>query len=206
MKIFNTAVFALEESIIRSGYPMLTEIPDDIYKWSAFKDDEELREYVVDSEEFNKHVKRAVKLANAGAGHSNWLKGVIVQMDVEAPQYVWMQIERYQFFTIISSQSKMHRLTRMNLGGGFLDGCYSSGAKENAELFISLYKKGNCDMEDMLNNVPMGLELTAGISTNYMCLKNMYHQRKHHRLKFWTDVFVDWCKTLPMSRELIMSE
>ena len=190
MKIFNSSVFGLEESIIRSGYPMLTEVPD-------FKDT-----YFPIAP---KHKERAINLASSktGSGHDNFLKGIVVQMDVEAPQYVWMQIERYQFFTIISSQSKMHRLTRMNLGGGFLDGCYSSGAKENAELFISLYKKGNCDMEGMLDNVPMGLELTAGISTNYMCLKNMYHQRKHHRLKFWTDVFCPWVESLPMAKELI---
>lgn len=189
MKIFNTAVYGLEESIIRSGYPMLTEIDEDLDSQCDCVG--------------NNHIKRAIKLANAWAGHSNFLKGIIVQMDVEAPQYVWMQIERYQFFTIISSQSKMHRLTRMNLGGGFLDGCYSSGAKENAELFISLYKKGNCDMEDMLDNVPMGLELTAGISTSYMCLKNMYHQRKQHRLKFWTEIFCPWVESLPMAKELI---
>lgn len=193
MKIFNTKIYGLDESMIRSGYPMLTEVSD-------FNDT-----YFPIAPE---HKERAVKLASCktGSGHDNFLKGIIVQMDVEAPQYVWMQIERYQFFTIISSQSKMHRLTRMNLGYGFLDGCYSSGAKENAELFISLYKKGNCDMEDMLDNVPMGLELTAGISTNYMCLKSMYNQRKNHRLKFWTEIFCPWVESLPMAKELICGE
>ena len=195
MKIFNTAVYGLEESIVRSGYPMLTNIGlmDNIQK--------EIYHTPFDAA----HIKRAIKLANCktGTGHDNFLKGIIVQMDVEAPQYIWMQIERYQFFTIISSQSKMHRLMQMNLNDGFLDGCYSSNAKEAADGFIELYKNGKCDMDDMMGNVPMGLELTAGISTNYMCLKNMYHQRKHHRLKFWTDVFCTWVESLPMSRELI---
>lgn len=200
MDIKNTQVYGLPEGLLRSGYPMLSTVPgcekfNEIIAQINFD--------IMNKNYDNQHIKRGIGLSRAGAGHNNWLKSVIVQMDVEAPQYVWMQIERYQFFTIISSQSKMHRLTRMNLGYGFLDGCYSSGAKENAELFISLYKKGNCDIEDMLNNVPMGLELTAGISTNYMCLRNMYHQRKNHRLKFWTEVFCPWVESLPMAKELI---
>ena len=124
------------------------------------------------------HVKRAIKLASApiGSGHDNFLKGIIVQMDVEAPQYVWMQIERYQFFTIISSQSKMHTFK---------------------------IPKGKT-YENVLDETPMGFELTAGISTNYLCLKNMYHQRKNHRLKFWTEVFCPWVESLPFAKELII--
>lgn len=204
MKIFNTAVYGLEESIVRSGYPMLTEIPDDLFLWGLW--DAEQPHRVKPEEEYQKHVRRAVKLANAGAGHNNFLKSVIVQMDVEAPQYVWMQIERYQFFTIISSQSKMHRLLQMDLKGQFLDGCFDSTSYNNIKGWIELYKQEKCDLEDVLNNVPMGLELAAGISTNYLCLQNMIKQRRDHRLKFWNTVFVDWCKTLPMSRELIFCE
>lgn len=124
------------------------------------------------------HMKRAFKLASSpiGGGHDNYLKGCIVQMDVEAPQYVWMQIERYQFFTIISSQSKMH----------------------------SFKIPEDKTYEDVLDETPMGFELTAGISTNYMCLKNMYHQRKNHRLKFWREIFCPWVESLPFAKELII--
>ena len=99
----------------------------------------------------------------------------------------------------------MHRLTQMDMSDGFLDGMYCSSAKETAEDFIQLFKGEKIEIDDMLGNVPMGLELTAGISTNYLCLKNMYHQRKNHRLKFWNTVFVEWIKSLPMSNVLIMS-
>ena len=192
MRIFNTAVYGLEESIVRSGYPMLTNIGlmDNIQK--------EIYHTPFDAA----HIKRAIKLANCktGTGHDNFLKGIIVQMDVEAPQYVWMQIERYQFFTIISSQSKMHRLMQMDIESPDLV-TYEGVA--NLQKCRSRREYGEIGMDELMSNVPMGLELTAGISTNYMCLKNMYHQRKHHRLKFWTDVFCTWVESLPMSRELI---
>ena len=182
MKIFNTKVYGLDESMIRSGYPMLTEIEEIKYDRTLWMEP---------------HMKRAIKLANnkAGKGHDNFLKGIVVQMDVEAPQYVWMQIERYQFFTIISSQSKMHRLRQIvetSCVGSIYDGVKEMLTDQ------SLY-----DLDSIMTEVPMGLELTAGISTNYMCLKNMYHQRKHHRLKFWTEVFCPWVESLPMARELI---
>jgi len=150
-----------------------------------------------------KQTEVAIKLANSpiGSGHSNWLKGVVVQMDVEAPQYVWMQIERYQFFTIISSQSKMHKLMQMDTSNIPTVG---SMALDNLGFAKSFYEQGQIPIDELMANVPMGLELTAGITTNYMCLKNMYHQRKNHRLKFWTEVFCPWVESLPMAKELII--
>ena len=47
-----------------------------------------------------------------------------------------------------------------------------------------------CDTDELMANVPMGLELTAGISTNFLSLQNMYRQRKNHRLKFWNTTFI----------------
>ena len=125
------------------------------------------------------HYNRAVKLASckAGEGHDNFLKGIVVQCDVEAPSYVWPQIQRYRFFEIISSTSKMHTL-KIPEGKTY---------------------------EEVLSQMTMDYELTAGITTNYMCLKNMYRQRKNHRLKFWTEVFCPWVETLPMAKELIVN-
>jgi hypothetical protein len=167
MKIFNTQVYGLFESIIRSGYPFKNKVEE--FDWF-----DEFRCLMAREND----VDRAKRLANSpiGSGHSNFLKGIIVQMDVEASQYVWMQIERYKFFEIISSQSKMHTF-KIPEGKTY---------------------------EEVLDNTPMGLELTAGISTNYMCLKNMYHQRKNHRLKFWTEIFCPWVEELPMAKELIL--
>lgn len=197
MDIKNTQVYGLPEGLLRSGYPMLSTVPgcekfNEIIAQINFD--------IMNKNYDNQHIKRGIGLSRAGAGHNNWLKSVVVQMDVEAPQYVWMQIERYQFFTIISSQSKMHRLTKMDLGKIPLVGFdVIELVKDN----ITDYENHIIDIDDLMAEVPMGLELTAGISTNYMCLKNMYNQRKNHRLKFWTDVFCPWVESLPMAKELI---
>jgi hypothetical protein len=47
----------------------------------------------------------------------------------------------------------------------------------------------------------MGFELWMGISTNYLQLKTIYNQRKHHKLEDWK-IFCNWIESLPMN-ELI---
>ena len=54
----------------------------------------------------------------------------------------------------------------------------------------------------MVYNIPLVLELADGMTTNYRCLRNIYRQRRNHRLEEW-QVFCDWIESLPMSDELI---
>ena len=51
----------------------------------------------------------------------------------------------------------------------------------------------------LLYNLPAGFEITAGMTTNYRALKNIYSQRRTHRLPDW-HVFCDWVETLPLSQ------
>ena len=51
----------------------------------------------------------------AGSGHDCFLKGVVVQADITAPQYWWLQWQRYHFHDIISSESKMYGILKMNI-------------------------------------------------------------------------------------------
>jgi len=90
MKIENIKVYGLEQAVKVSGYPMQNE---------------------------NYSEERAKRLGSCqpGAGHDCFLKGIIVTADITAPQYFWLQFQRYHFADIISSESKMHCLTKMNL-------------------------------------------------------------------------------------------
>ena len=55
---------------------------------------------------------------------------------------------------------------------------------------------------EILYTNPAGFELTARLTTNYRCLKNIYIQRKDHRLPEWRE-FCRWIETLPYFEELI---
>ncbi|MGL5313843.1 MAG: hypothetical protein ACRC92_11415 [Peptostreptococcaceae bacterium] len=99
LKINNHIVYGLFESLVASGYPMLADVPTELR--GATDDD----------------VVRCIKLGQVptGTGHDNFLKGIDVHFDVVYPVYWSPQFQRYNFQDIISSQSAMHRITKMDL-------------------------------------------------------------------------------------------
>lgn len=187
MEIKNTKVYGLEESVIASHYPMSTA---------------DFLAYDIPAE---KDWERARKLGRApiGSGHDNYLKGIIVQADWRAPNYMWPQIQRYHFLDIVSSQSKMHSLPRMDMETQ----CNKYVLPETIGLVKKLTEEFNKNptkknFNKLLSNTPQGIYLTARITTNYLQLKTMFSQRKNHRLEDWSKDFVDWCYSLPHFIEL----
>src|SRR5574344_183858 len=96
-KVDNIIVYGLDRAIKASGNPMRTVIDTT---------DPEEKDYL-----------RADKLGNChqGEGHDNFLKGILVHMDVVAPLYWWKQAQRYHWFDFISSQSTMHCLLKFDI-------------------------------------------------------------------------------------------
>ena len=107
IKVDNARVYGVEESIVASGYPMQVDTYD--------LDEDELDEK--ESRLIPKDIKRAKHLGNAvpGSGHDCFLKGIIVQFDLQVPEYIWRQLDRYHFIDYISSQSKMHRILKIDI-------------------------------------------------------------------------------------------
>lgn len=197
MEIKSTRVYGLEESIVASGYPMLTKVPTE----AEFNRQATEISIAITDNTSTPHIERAKKLGSSpgNSGHPNFLKGIIVQADVTAPQYWWMQAQRYHWFDIVSSQSKMHKILEGDFG--YCEYTDETPMVYTAEI-IKLHKDSCCSFEDVLANTPMGLETTARISTNYLQLKNMYQQRKNHRLYMWNTVFREFVESLEYTKEL----
>ena len=53
--------------------------------------------------------------------------------------------------------------------------------------------------------LPQGYNVRYTWSCNYAVLRNIYHQRRDHRLPEW-HTFCDWIETLPYAKELIIGE
>lgn len=137
-----------------------------------------------------------------GTGHDNFLKGIIVQFDLSFTVKAWTEGERYHWFDIVSSQSTMHRISKMDYSKCFC-AYVTDNTKSEMERLKNIYND-NPTSENylyLLYNCPVGLILTAGMTTNYQQLKTIYSQRKAHRLPEWR-VFCSWIETLPYS-ELI---
>lgn len=198
MLITNVKLYGLEESIYASGYPMLSKPPTE-KEFESGVSDVAADIFMRGTVEAGAHVRRALKLGStaAGTGHNNFLKGIIVQMDVNAPQYWWQQAQRYHWFDFVSSMSKVHCLTKMDIDK-MCDTTVTETAKLNLVGAIQDYTKDKIDFDTMMCNVPMGLHLTARMTTNYLQLKTMYAQRQHHKSREWQR-FCKCVTKLPMS-------
>ncbi|MGM9873825.1 MAG: hypothetical protein ACI31G_02750 [Bacilli bacterium] len=188
-QIINTEVFGLDKSLKASGNPMRTKFD----------------RYPVSEKDWN----RSMKLGSArnGQGHDNFLKGIIVQMDLIAPLYYWKQAQRYHWFDFVSSQSTMHCLLKFDVESQ----CVSDTNKEVIAICKKLVNEylqmdGNDPNKvnkwrELVASLPCGFCLGATMTTNYQQLKTMYLQRRYHKLKEW-HVFCDWCLSLPHFVEL----
>ena len=188
-KIENTEVYGVNKAIKASGNPMRTIL-----------DRTDITE-----KDFN----RAFKLGQTlnGQGHDNFLKGIIVQMDLTAPLYFWKQAQRYHWFDSVSSQSTMHCLLKFKVE----DQCVEDTDKRIIEIInemINDYLKLDdtnpnkvLQWRKIVASLPCGFCLGATMTTNYQQLKTMYLQRRYHKLKEW-HVFCSWCETLPYFFEL----
>jgi hypothetical protein len=222
MIIKNTKVYGLDESIIRSGYPHQIGEPNDLYANDG-------NPLLIPG---NASIDRSKRLANTpiGSGHNNYLKGIIVQFDIRYPQYFTPQLQRYHWIDIISSQSKMHSLTKVKdikascnkyVLDTVIQGINHMIRQYNENVFPceitdyiiingngGLYKHVVETKEEMfqyiISNLPMGFELWMGISTNYLQLKTIYNQRKTHKLKEDWGYFCNWIESLPFAQELIL--
>ncbi len=182
--IANVKVYGLLDSVKASKYPM-----------------------AVDTEQCNTEItERVISLAQCdlGTGHDQFLTGIIVQFDLTFSIKAWVEAERYHFFDFVSSQSTMHRITKLDPEkqcNKYVD----VGIIEILKVLIDDY---NTDPTPegylcVLYNVPAGFQLTARMTTNYRQLKTIYHQRKNHRLPEWRE-FCAWVETLPMFKELCL--
>lgn len=160
-------------------------------------------------EEFERSLPRAIKLAKTPSnfGEDNFLCGIRVAFDIKYPNYFTPELQRYHFLDIVSSSSKMHRLVQMDM-----DSCFNeyvtAQSKEQMKRLIHNYNEEKSYENFMLviSNCPLGVELFMRCTTNYRALKNIYKQRKAHRLRADWGAFCKFIEELPYAKELIICE
>ena len=189
--VSNAKVYGLFDSIKRAKYPMSVDINSV-------------------NEELTNGIK-ALAQSERGAGHDQFLTGIIVQFDLTFSNKAWVEAERYHFLDFVSSQSTMHRITKFDLDKSYnkyVDPRIVKIMKEKVNDYNSVEVITEADREaqkqkylEVLYSNPAGFQITAGMTTNYRQLKTIYAQRKDHRLPEWRG-FCKWIKTLPKS-ELI---
>ena len=158
------------------------------------------------------------KLVKAGTEHSKFMRMTHISADFIMPRYWWSESDTYHFNTK-NSTSTMHKLlnnpnpiTKDLFITCEEDDDVLSLVIERLELLRQSYRATNdYDKQTRLlvrakRLLPEGFLQLRTLDTNYAELRNMYHQRKNHRLKEeWADTFCRWIDTLPYS-ELITTD
>lgn len=174
---------------------------EDINKSSFIGDKYSLQDAVKDW-------NRIVKLCLASTGevrcHAHFRVGARVSFDIEYPNYISSEMQRYHWFDIVTSSSRMHRLVQMDF-----DKCcnkwVTERSKQQMKELIAEYNANQCEDNFMkvLSNCPQGIMMFMRVSTNYEQLRTIYLQRRNHRLPEWR-MFCKWIESLPYAEELII--
>ena len=194
--VSNVRVYGLDEAIRAAKYPKAVEL-DGL------------------TAELTDGIK-ACSTCLTGTGHDNFLKGIIVQFDLTLSEKAWPEAQRYHWLDFVSSCSTMHKLQAMkpkDCCNRYVDPRVIDILQEKIDRYnwlVATNKKPEYNINpdeikearlEMLYNIPSGFELTAAMTTNYLQLKTILQQRRHHALPDW-QMFCDWIETLPRFLEL----
>ena len=208
MKVENVRIYDLEESLAASGYPMRT-----------------MAEIVeVDEKVLRRGHNLSAACDKGNGAHGQFMTGIRVNFDLTFTNKAWVEAERYRFLEFVSSQSTMHRITKFNLReqyNEYVDPRIIDIMEEKVKEYNKIQDYLNDEKHQLAENEiqailenqkrlyleilysnPAGFNITARMTTNYRCLKNIYIQRKNHRLPEWRE-FCKWIETLPYFEELI---
>ena len=204
----NVKIYDLDECLVAAGYPMRTVV----------------EQHPVTEQDKNRGLNLVKATKDGNTAHSQFLTGIRVNFDLTCSNKMWVEAERYRFLEFVSSQSTMHRITKFDLDqayNGYVDKRIIEIMKEkvkeyNAFIEVREAAKGHPEIVAELNRVlkemyleilysnPAGFTLTARMTTNYRCLRNIYKQRKDHRLPEWRE-FCKWIETLPYAEEFLIN-
>ncbi len=189
-KVFNVDVYGIKPALIRAGYPMATVVNE---------------EMSLDKRTVEDMLRLGSNLGHSPIGHGDdkFLRQILVTFDMLAPRYFWAQFDTYGVFTTKNSQSTMHRgkaLDYQRMSDSLVDDkilALFEGIVDDYSL--------NPTEENLLKvkaNMPEGICLAAGSSTNYAQLRTIYFQRHTHRLPQWRWFCDEFIASLPYAKEL----
>lgn len=223
MKFENTEVWGFKHALRGMRNPMDSWGKSDSVFWDndnlAVEDRFRIGEYKIGEQD----LLLAQTLIKAGNEHCKFMRMIHVAVDVDMPRYWWSEADTYHFNTK-NSCSTMHRLLN-NINPITLDmfvvceedRTWWENTVAGLEMLRVEYKhvqstsKDSKKMDRLLlrakRMLPEGFLQMRTWDTTYAELRNMYFQRRHHRLKEeWIDTFCKWVESLPYAKELICLE
>lgn len=222
MEFRNTSVWGFEHAIRGMRNPFNSwEKSDSGFQIMNIEDVEvgemPIYEYIIGEED----LKLAQKLLKGGGEHSKFMRMIHVAVDIDMPRYWWSEADTYHFNTK-NSCSTMHKLLNNNnpITMDLFVTCdedidWWKMTVNKLEKLRQEYKEIQSTTRDLkkMNRLlvrakrmlPDGFLQMRTFDTNYAELRNMYFQRRCHRLEEeWVETFCKWVESLPYAKELIL--
>lgn len=177
-----------------------------------------------------KDMDLAQRMIKAGTSDRKFLRQIFVSVDITAPLYWWKEADTYKIGTVANSTSTMHKLASTPITIDCFetddyknnlilydnieedkDGVYNYFVDDFAKETIKhletlrlkyLETKDKAYWKELIRWLPSSWLQTRTMTFNYEVLRNIYFQRKHHKLTEWRQ-FCNWIETLPYSDYLI---
>lgn len=168
----------------------------------------------------------AHRMIKAGSSDRKFLRQITVSVDITGPLYWWKEFDTYKIGTVANSTSTMHKLSSTPITidcfetddmqdiviedsyeptfivtSGYAFDTYIKWLEELRQKYQETKDKRY--WKELIRLLPESWLQTRTVTLNYEILRNIYSQRKNHRLTEWHQ-FCDWVKTLPYSEDLIL--
>lgn len=227
MEFKNTEVFNFEGAIRGARNPLESWSRSDSY----FNDNGDFIIGENDLGLMQRLIKASVKEGNS---HSKFLRQIMVCVDITAPLYWWKEFDTYKVGTVANSTSTMHKMASKPITLDCFetddyDGNVICGGDEEYPLYIGvefeetfiqylefirkkyLETKDKRYWKELIRWLPEGWLQTRTVTLNYQVLRQMYFDRRRHKLNEWSGKdnpelpnFCKWVESLPYAKELIM--
>ena len=171
----------------------------------------------------------AQTLIKAGNEHRKFMRQIFVSVDITAPLYWWKEFDTYKVGTVANSTSTMHKLAATPItldcfeiddydrNLSLADNPKDDDGLDNISTFEEdiiyvlenirqkyLETKDRRYWKELVRWLPESWLQKRTITMNYENVRNMYFQRKNHKLTEWSESFINWVESLPYAEELIM--
>lgn len=168
-------------------------------------------------------LKLAQRMLGGGAEESKFMRQIMICMDIDAPLLFWKEFDTYKVGTTANSCSTMHKLASNEIGAqNFSFDMEITDFPEQYQELISMIRVNSIHYCEQLRKaynktkdkriwralievLPEGWNQRRTWTANYQVLRNIYFQRRNHKLDEWRE-FCKIIEELPYGKELICYE
>jgi len=168
-------------------------------------------------------LKLAQRMLNGGPEESKFMRQIMISMDIDAPIFWWKEMDTYKVGTTANSCSTMHKLTSEEISAqnfSFIkpeefedqyNQYFIKTVQEEIIQYCEILRKVYNKTKDkriwraLIEILPMAWNQKRTWTANYQVLRNIYFQRRFHKLDEWRE-FCKIIEELPYGKELICYE